>query len=554
MMRSQKSLYTRAGATTLDGDGNMVMSGTGYMYQGYKMEIDPADPTKYIKGGTLEAVNIPVGQKLEAQATKMAAFRCNLDSRVPPYLPFGFPWQAEPTARLNGTNIQVSFVNNAPPVPGSLVEIAGITAPDGGTVTIAGGPIRLEMTAVNTDSEKPTMSLVGTPTVTIVSDDTPPVTEVYDVAYTNGNLVFTGQTNGEAWSYPVDASMTYDSFSVSKTTAPNAGDYNILVDFGEKTGNTMPLYLLIDNGTPPPSVAEYTVTLNDDGTFASVTQVTGPVFAGLTVDITDNKYGVNFKFRDSAPGAQQVTALTVSQKISSTHSTKLDVYDTLGNPHTLEVVWSKVAPNRWDWNAFFPSEPTLVLSGTNGRGTLVFDTAGKITSGGTADLRVPFSVIGAEDSVIKLDFDGTGMDKELIDGVTQYGSGFTTKGYYQDGYAMGVLEDYAVSADGTVSGVYSNGKNQPLYQVALALFANPQGLVKEGDTVFSESANSGMAQVMTPMEGGAGKIMGSNLEMANVDLSQEFVNLIVAQRGFQANARVITTSDQVLEELINLKR
>lgn len=146
------------------------------------------------------------------------------------------------------------------------------------------------------------------------------------------------------------------------------------------------------------------------------------------------------------------------------------------------------------------------------------------------------------------------MDKELIDGVTQYGSGFTTKGYYQDGYAMGVLEDYAVSADGTVSGVYSNGKNQPLYQVALALFANPQGLVKEGDTVFSESANSGMAQVMTPMEGGAGKIMGSNLEMANVDLSQEFVNLIVAQRGFQANARVITTSDQVLEELINLKR
>ncbi|HOO88326.1 MAG TPA: flagellar hook-basal body complex protein, partial [Synergistales bacterium] len=88
----------------------------------------------------------------------------------------------------------------------------------------------------------------------------------------------------------------------------------------------------------------------------------------------------------------------------------------------------------------------------------------------------------------------------------------------------------------------------------LGLFANPAGLIKNGDTSFRESSNSGLAQVESPQQGGAGSIIGSTLEMSNVDLTEEFTRLITAQRGFQANARMITTSDQVLEELINIKR
>jgi flagellar hook protein FlgE len=119
---------------------------------------------------------------------------------------------------------------------------------------------------------------------------------------------------------------------------------------------------------------------------------------------------------------------------------------------------------------------------------------------------------------------------------------------------MGVLNDWSVGGTGVIMGVYSNGRSLPIAQVALAMFANPQGLNKVGETCFAESANSGLAQIGSPQTNGAGSIQGNTIEMSNVDLSEEFVNLIRAQRGFQANTRVVTTSDQVLEELINMKR
>ena len=185
-----------------------------------------------------------------------------------------------------------------------------------------------------------------------------------------------------------------------------------------------------------------------------------------------------------------------------------------------------------------------------------------------------FNVIGSEGSVVRdadgnlsyasnlitLDFLGNnmstelGQNKEPIDGVTQYGSQSTTKGYYQNGFAMGELNDFSVGGDGSITGIYSNGQKIPIAMVALATFANPQGLEKVGDSLFSESINSGLAQVGRPGTGSSGSIKGGSLEMSNVDLSEEFVNLIRAQRGFQANTRVVTTSDQVLEELINMKR
>jgi flagellar hook protein FlgE len=119
---------------------------------------------------------------------------------------------------------------------------------------------------------------------------------------------------------------------------------------------------------------------------------------------------------------------------------------------------------------------------------------------------------------------------------------------------MGVLNDYTVSQDGTIIGVYTNDQKQPLYRVALAQFTNPQGLEKVGDTMFKETVNSGMANINAAMVNGGGSIAGSTLEMSNVDLTEEFTRLIIAQRGFQANTRVVTTSDQILEEVVNLKR
>jgi flagellar hook protein FlgE len=183
-----------------------------------------------------------------------------------------------------------------------------------------------------------------------------------------------------------------------------------------------------------------------------------------------------------------------------------------------------------------------------------------------------FNVAGAAGSVIggtpptygsnmiTLDFLGSdyastlGLTKDRIDGVTNFGSKSTTIMYGQDGYAMGTLNNWTIGGDGVVVGAYTNGRTLPIAQVALAMFANEQGLSQVGETCFEETINSGVAQIGEPQNNGAGGIVGNTIEMSNVDLSEEFVNLIRAQRGFQANTRVVTTSDQVLEELINMKR
>ena len=247
----------------------------------------------------------------------------------------------------------------------------------------------------------------------------------------------------------------------------------------------------------------------------------------------------------------QETLGTYAQRIDSTHNTKIDIYDIQGNPHTLEVSWEKIDNNQWRWRAWFPSEGVDVTPNT---GILNFGQNAKVSTPAVPEVKIGFGALGAEDATVKLDFSGESFNKDEMEGVTQYGSEFTTKGYYQDGYGMGVLNDFSVAKDGTVMGVYSNGVNKPISKVVLALFANTTGLEKVGDTVFMESANSGIAQIVSPQTGGAGSITGGALEMSNVDLSEEFVRLIVAQRGFQASARIVTTSDQVLEELINLKR
>jgi flagellar hook protein FlgE len=116
------------------------------------------------------------------------------------------------------------------------------------------------------------------------------------------------------------------------------------------------------------------------------------------------------------------------------------------------------------------------------------------------------------------------------------------------------MRSYNIGADGVVTGIYADGAKKPLFQIALANFSNPAGLEKVGDTAFRSTSNSGDVQLGAPGTGRRGNLMSGSLEMSNVDLAQEFTNLIIAQRGFQATSRVITTSDQVLEELVNIKR
>jgi flagellar hook protein FlgE len=139
--------------------------------------------------------------------------------------------------------------------------------------------------------------------------------------------------------------------------------------------------------------------------------------------------------------------------------------------------------------------------------------------------------------------------------VTQYDSTLSEiTSPYQDGYPMGQLQSFNIDKVGHIVGVFSNGMNQMLGQIAMAFFNNPAGLTRGGDTMFDESSNSGSAQIGQAGQNGRGTITPGTLEMSNVDLSQEFTDMIVTQRGFQANSRIITTSDEMLQELVNLKR
>lgn len=176
--------------------------------------------------------------------------------------------------------------------------------------------------------------------------------------------------------------------------------------------------------------------------------------------------------------------------------------------------------------------------------TIEFGTNGSFLGPKPEEAVISFDPAGAESIRIKLDFTQ----------FTQYADTFTGKFLSQNGHTSGALESFTIDQNGVIVGSFSNGLTQALGQVALAKFANPGGLMRSGSTMFMESTNSGSAQVEPAGAPGFGQIIPSALEMSNVDLSEEFTDMIITQRGFQANSRIITTSDEMLQELVNLKR
>jgi flagellar hook protein FlgE len=208
---------------------------------------------------------------------------------------------------------------------------------------------------------------------------------------------------------------------------------------------------------------------------------------------------------------------------------QISVYDATGNSTPLDLKFTRTAGG-WDVTG-------TDAAGNTGTTSLVFvdgklDTAAS-TNGGTM-------AVGNINVNLARTTGYTGMTSVTIDS--------------QDGRAAGTMESFTISKDGTVVGSFSNGAKQPVAQIAMAKFTNSAGLEKAGNSTYRVTANSGPAVLGTAGIDGFGSIAAGSLEMSNVDLSQEFTNLIVAQRGFQANARIITTSDEVLNELTNLKR
>jgi flagellar hook protein FlgE len=220
------------------------------------------------------------------------------------------------------------------------------------------------------------------------------------------------------------------------------------------------------------------------------------------------------------------------------YGTSVSIFDSKGDVHTVNVYFTKTAYNTWEVVTFLDNQLN-----SGGRGMLTFDPVnGKLTSSTVTN--VVQTVDGADELDFTLDFGN----------VTEYADNFTITYTNQNGYAAGDLQGISVDTRGIMTGTFSNGQRRNLAQVVIATFANPAGLLKTGSNLYIASSNSGEPNVGLPNQGGRGLIKPETLEMSNVDLSQEFVDMIITQRGFQANSRIITTSDQILEELVNLRR
>ncbi len=253
------------------------------------------------------------------------------------------------------------------------------------------------------------------------------------------------------------------------------------------------------------------------------------------------------------------------------HVSTINVFDNQGNERELKLEFYKTNENRWAVRTSLAETENLTVSveGPGGRNTVIggnrqfeigFTPDGRIASvsdgmdtanSGNLKVNIEYRIAGnPEVQKFQLNMG----EANAVKGVTQFASSFTTRAKAQDGYPMGYLEAFSIDNTGTVVGTYTNGVREPLAMLALATFTNPGGLDKAGETKFSESMNSGTANIGAAGIAGKGRINSGLLEMSNVDLSEQFTDMIVTQRGFQANSRTITTSDQMIQEVLGLKR
>ncbi len=240
-------------------------------------------------------------------------------------------------------------------------------------------------------------------------------------------------------------------------------------------------------------------------------------------------------------------------------TTGAQLYDSIGNAHAVSLYFNKVEDGNWEWYAM--TDGGNLAGGVAGQqtaiaqGGLQFDPEGKLQSSNQSLLNTSFSNGAIPDQQMSFDF-GDPLD-ELgtgLKGSTQYGSKNSTFRNIQDGWGAGSLIDTTIDSDGVITGVYNNGVNKILGQVAMARFESTERLSKVGDNQFRETVDSGQPLIGKPSTNGRGAILVKSLEQSNVDLAKEFVDMIKIQRGFQANAKSITSANEMLEEVINLKR
>ncbi|HWF04242.1 MAG TPA: flagellar hook protein FlgE [Candidatus Angelobacter sp.] len=244
--------------------------------------------------------------------------------------------------------------------------------------------------------------------------------------------------------------------------------------------------------------------------------------------------------------------LDAGAAVGTTFSASTPVYDSLGAPHVLTFDFTKTSANNWGYTVSIPgADVGSATPVTVNTGTLTFNGAGQLTA--PAANITGINITGFANGASPLTFAWNGFAAPQTT-LTQFAAASAVSNSSQDGSPSGTLVSFTVDQQGVVQGVFSNGQSRAIAQIAMASFANVDGLSSNGGNSYTATIGSGAANIGTAETGGRGEVLGGSLELSNVDISTEFAALIVAQRGYQANAKTVTTFDQVTQDTINLKQ
>ena len=385
-----------------------------------------------------------------------------------------------------------------------------------------------------------------------------------------GTLTSVKQTTQSTFQGNLDASAALRSTQTTITGNVTADPTIISTTTYDELGNAHNLALTLSGKTTSAGNDTWNATANIDGaTFAGgpynvvFDTATGAFVSSslpATLPVTGTNGAANFTLALNVTGLTGNSAAPASAVAKSdgqtggspVWNTSLKVYDSLGVSHVLNFKFTRdlvgtgspsPTAGQWSWTATEAGKP-VATSASAGNNPLYFDSDGNLLDKFKQNLTLTPPTPGASPINMSVDFST----------LTQLAGDSSVAATVQDGFPVGTLQSFTISAEGLITGIFSNGQSRKLGEVAVASFSNPAGLEKIGGNQFKESSNSGLAQVGAPNAQGRGKINTGYVEMSNVDLSTEFTNLIVTQRGFQANTKIITTIDDLLQEVINLKR
>ncbi len=284
------------------------------------------------------------------------------------------------------------------------------------------------------------------------------------------------------------------------------------------------------------------INADDRGNFTS-----GTAISNIHIGLTD-------KAPAQATSKVSLTGnLDSSAAVGAVKSMTTTTYDSTGAPHVLTLTFTNTGPAQWDWSASVGGTPPTATVGPAGSGTVAFGPTGQLTGftfpGGGSDITLtpaggglPFNIVINPGTM------------NTTNGLAGFANPSNAVVREQDGFPAGSLVNISVDANGVISGFFDNGVTRSLAQIALATFNNPGGLVRSNDGMYQSTPNSGTAVVGFAGGTSRSSITPGALEGSNVDISSEFTNMIVTQRGFQANAKVVTTADEILSDLVNLRR